>query len=74
MRVCESGGEFSGRSVLRANYSKCTLIVTNVSCMIPNVIIRYCFIMYYNTEVQISAFFALSSIKLLFTLINLFNT
>ncbi len=30
-RVCESRGEFSGRSVLRANYSEFTPIFTNVS-------------------------------------------
>ncbi len=29
--VCESVGEFSGKSVLHANYSKCTPILTNVS-------------------------------------------
>ncbi len=29
--ICQSGGEFSGRSVLRANYSECTPIFKNVS-------------------------------------------
>ncbi len=33
--VCESGGEFWGRSVLSANYSEFTPIFTNVSWMRP---------------------------------------